>query len=66
MGLSNPVLTARVLEQNLVVETEAQLRHSREENTHLDRANDFTPQNSACSTNLASEASERKQGHTAP
>lgn len=45
-------LTSSVFKQNLVVEAQPQLRHPREEDAHLDGANDLTAQDVAVGTDL--------------
>lgn len=45
-------LTASVLKQNFIVEAQTQLRHPRQEHTHLDGAHDLTAQHVTVSTDL--------------
>lgn len=45
-------LTSSVFKQDLVVEAQAQLRHPREEDAHLDGANNLTAQDVAVGTDL--------------
>lgn len=66
-------LTSSVFKQNLVVEAQAQLGHPREEDAHLDGANNLTAQDVAVGTDLehrwisrvGRENSPRATGHTA-
>lgn len=46
------VLTARVVEEDLVIEAQAQLRHARQEDTHLDGAHNLAAQHVAVGTDL--------------
>lgn len=57
-------LTSSVFKQNLVIEAQTQLRHSREENTHLDGTHDLTAQDIAIGTNLKNEGISRVSGET--
>lgn len=45
-------LTSSVFKQNLVIKAQSQLRHPREEDAHLDGANDLTAQHVAVGTDL--------------
>lgn len=46
------VLTARVVEEDLVIEAQAQLGHAREEDPHLDGTHDLAAQDVAVGTDL--------------
>lgn len=46
------VLTARVVEEDLVIEAQAQLGHAREEDPHLDGAHDLAAQDVAIGADL--------------
>lgn len=50
------LLTARVVEEDLVVEAQAQLGHAREEDPHLDGAHDLTAQDVAIGADLRGRA----------
>lgn len=45
-------LTSSVFKENLVVETQTQLRHPRQEDAHLNGSHNLTAQNVTIGTNL--------------
>lgn len=56
-------LTASVLKQNFIVEAQTQLRHPRQEHTHLDGAHDLTAQHVTIRTDLHIHEKRRSIRH---